>query len=88
MDVDFNILRATMLNWVGRHIHKADIITVDDSGGRDRLVELLQEFTNPTRLDDGMGDCPVFGLGAGTCNSGLTLRRPGNQVVTIENALA
>jgi hypothetical protein len=42
VNIQLNMLRATMMNWIGRHVNRTDVVAVDDSGGGDRLVELLE----------------------------------------------
>jgi hypothetical protein len=42
VNIQLNMLRATMMNWIGRHVNRTDVVAIDDSGGGDRLVELLE----------------------------------------------
>jgi hypothetical protein len=38
MQVNLNMFRALVLNWVGREIHCIDIVTKDDSGSARRMM--------------------------------------------------
>jgi hypothetical protein len=40
--VDFNMLRPLMLYRVGCHVGGTDVVTVDDSGLPDRLMQLRE----------------------------------------------
>jgi hypothetical protein len=43
VNIQLNMLRAMMMmNWIGRHVNRTDVVAVDDSGVGDRLVELLE----------------------------------------------
>jgi hypothetical protein len=39
--INFHMLRALLLNMVGREVHDADIVTVDESAPRRRSLELM-----------------------------------------------
>ena len=36
MNVNLNMLRATMMNWIGSHVDRADIVAIDNGRRRDR----------------------------------------------------
>jgi hypothetical protein len=42
VNIQLNMLRAMMMNWIGRHVNRTDVVVEDDSAGGDRLVELLE----------------------------------------------
>jgi hypothetical protein len=42
VNIQLNMLCATMMNWIDRHVNRTDVVAVDDNGGGDRLVELLE----------------------------------------------
>ena len=74
--VNFNVLRATMMNGVGCHVDSTDIVAVDNRRRSNGDVELLQELAQPTTLGHHMSNITVlcFCIGAGDC--GLTLGGP------------
>lgn len=42
MDVELDVLRASMMNWICRHIHRGDVVAIHHSGhgqGRTELTE-------------------------------------------------
>jgi hypothetical protein len=80
VDVDLDMLRASMMDRVGCHIDSTDVVTVDNGGGVQRDMELLEKLAQPATLD-GMGDNAILSLGARLGHSGLTLGGPGDQVV-------
>jgi hypothetical protein len=65
-----------MLNGVGGEVDGADIVTVDEAGRIQRVVQLLQELPQPGGFGDSVGNNAVLGLGARSRNSGLSLGRP------------
>jgi len=42
MNIYLNMLRATMMNWIGGHVDSTNIIAEDDRRRRDGCVELLK----------------------------------------------
>jgi len=42
VNIYLNMLRATMMNWIGGHVDSTDIVSVDDRRRRDGCVELLE----------------------------------------------
>jgi len=42
VNIYLNMLRATMMNWIGGHEKSTNIITEDDRRRRDGCVELLK----------------------------------------------
>ena len=47
---------ALMLDGVGRHVDRADVVTVDQHGTAKRDIELLEKLSQPGRLSNGVGD--------------------------------
>jgi hypothetical protein len=39
VDVDFDVLRAAVMDWVSRHVNDAHIVTVDNDRTWDGVVE-------------------------------------------------
>jgi hypothetical protein len=64
MYVNFDVLGTPMLNWIGREIDSAHVITVDNRGAVKRMPELLQKITEPTSLGNSSGNSTVFSLSA------------------------
>ena len=53
---------ALMLNGVGRHVDRADVITIDQHGTTKRGMELLEKLSQPGRLSNGVGDSTFLQL--------------------------
>jgi hypothetical protein len=60
MNVDLNVLRATMLHRIGRHVDGGHIVTVDKCGGVKRTMELLQKLPQPTAFRNSMSDNTIL----------------------------
>jgi hypothetical protein len=48
--INLNMLYALVLNEVGREVDGVDVVTVDQSGPRQGVVQLHKQMTKPTRL--------------------------------------
>jgi hypothetical protein len=81
VDVDLDMLHAPMMDQVGCHIDSTDVVTVDNGGGVQRDMDLLEKLAQPAALGDGMGDSVILSIGARPGHRGLTLGGPGDQVV-------
>jgi RNase adaptor protein for sRNA GlmZ degradation len=44
VDVYLNGLRATMLDGIGRHVNSTYVVTIDNSGGLHRKVQVLEKL--------------------------------------------
>ena len=42
VNIYLNMLRATMMNWIGGHVDSTDIVALDNRRRRDGYVELLE----------------------------------------------
>ena len=42
VNIYLNMLRATMMNWIGSHVDSTDIVAVDDRRRRDGCMKLLK----------------------------------------------
>jgi hypothetical protein len=73
VNVDLDVLRASVVDRVGRHIDGTHVVTVDNGGGGQGNMELLKQLADPAALGDGVGDRTVLGLGAGPGDGGLSL---------------
>jgi hypothetical protein len=88
VDVDLDMLGATMMDRVGGHIDRAGIVAVDNGRNSNRDVKLVEKLAQLTTLGDDVGDGSVlrFSTGAGDC--GLALGGPRHQVIAEEEAEA
>jgi hypothetical protein len=73
VNVDLDVLRASVVDRVGRHVDGTHVVTVDNGGGGQGNMELLKQLADPAALGDGVGDRTVLGLGAGPGDGGLSL---------------
>jgi hypothetical protein len=64
MYIKFDVLGTPMLDWVGREVNSAHVITVDNRGTVKRTPKLLQKITEPTSLGNGSSNSTVFSLSA------------------------
>jgi RNase adaptor protein for sRNA GlmZ degradation len=44
VDVYLNGLRVTMLDGIGRHVNSTYVVTIDNSGGLHRKVQVLEKL--------------------------------------------
>lgn len=87
VDIDLNVLGPTVLNRVGGHVHRTDVVIVDYGRRGERVMELLKALPKPTTIDDCMRHCRVLGLHTGARYSSLTLGQLGDEVVTEVDAV-
>ena len=73
VNVDLDMLRATMMDRVGGHIDRADVVTINKRRRSNGDVELLEKLSDPATLGDGVGDRPVLGLSTGVGDRSLPL---------------
>jgi hypothetical protein len=85
VDVDLDVLHATVLNWIGRHVYGTHVVAIDYRRCFHREVQVLEELAQPAALDDNMSHRAIFGLSTRLRHGGLPLRRPRNQIVTQED---
>jgi len=72
VNVYLDVLRATMVNWIGSHVDSADIVTVDNRRRRDGRMELLKQLTKPTSLSHSVRNSTILSLRTRTRNRGLS----------------
>jgi len=58
VNVDLDMLRATMMDRVGGHVDRADVVTINKRRRSNGDVELLEKLSDPATLGDGVGDPP------------------------------
>ena len=88
VNVDLDVLRATMVDKISGHIDNANIVIVNDGRRGNGRVELLEKLTKPTPLAHGMGNRAVLSLSTGTGHRRLALGGPRDQIVAEEDAVA
>jgi len=85
VDVDLDVLGATVVDRVGCHVDSANIVAVDNCGNLQRNVELLKKLPQPEALGNNVSNYLVLGLRTGPGYRGLPFGRPGHQVVSQED---
>ena len=88
VDINLNVLRASVINWIGCHVDNADIVTVDNHRRSNGNIELLQELAQPATLGHHMSNSTVLCFGTGAGDRGLTLGGPRNQIVAEVDTIA
>jgi hypothetical protein len=76
VDIDLNMFRATVMDRIGRHVNRANIVTVDNGCHGVGNMELLKQLAQPTTLGHSMCNCPVLGLSTGARDGRLAFRGP------------
>jgi hypothetical protein len=76
MKVELYVLRPAMVDRIGHHIHRGDVVAVDDGGPGHHDVQLTEQLTEPATLGDGVGDGTIFRLCTGAGHRGLPLGGP------------
>ena len=51
VEVDLHVLHALVLHEIGGEVDHADVVLIDECGAREATVELLEQLTEPGRLD-------------------------------------
>src|SRR6185312_432194 len=87
VDVNLNVLRSSMVNWVSCHIDSTNIVTKDNRSLLERKMKFLKKLTQPTTLSHNMSNCPVLGLGTRMRNCVLPLGLPRHQSITKINTI-
>ena len=81
VDVNLNVLRSSMMNWVSGHIDSTNIVTKDNRSLLERKMKFLKKLAQPTTLSHNMSNCPVLCLSTRTRNCVLPLGFPRHQGV-------
>ena len=74
--INLDVLGALMLDGVGSHVHRADVVTVYQNCTTKGSVELMKKLSQPGRLGDCIGDGAILGFGAGSGDCILPLGGP------------
>jgi hypothetical protein len=88
VDVYLNVLRATMLDGIGRHVNSTYVVTIDNCGGLHQKVQVLEKLAQPAAFSDNVGHRTIFDLSTGSRNGGLALGGTRDQVVAQEDTEA
>jgi len=76
VDVNLNVLRSLMMNWVSGHIDSTNIVTKDNRSLLERNMEFLKKLAQPTTFSHNVSHCPVLCLITRTRNCVLPLGLP------------
>jgi hypothetical protein len=76
VDVQLNVLCATMMNGVGGEVNSEDIVAEDDGGLVNRTGKLREKLTKPSALSNCIGHNTILSLSARPGDDGLALGRP------------
>jgi hypothetical protein len=76
VDVDFDVLRPTMMDRVAGHVDYRDVATECHRCIVDVAVEFAQKLAQPGALGGRIGDITIFNLGAGPGHRRLALAGP------------
>jgi hypothetical protein len=71
--VNLHMLRPLMLNQVGREVHDADVVAVDERALGERAVKLSQELLEPGRLSHAVSNSLVLLLNTRARDNRLSL---------------
>jgi hypothetical protein len=86
--INLNMLGALVLNGVGGEVDDTDVVAIDQSDPRQRVVQHHKQLSKPTRLCHAVGHDAVHRLSARMGDDVLTLRGPGDEVVAQEHCVA
>jgi hypothetical protein len=67
------MLRAAVMNQVGRHVHAGDVVTEDDGSRWHGDAELTQQLAEPAAFSNDVGDGAVLRFSAGIGDRRLPL---------------
>jgi hypothetical protein len=62
VNVQLNVFRSSMMNWIGRHIHCRYIVTEDHCSLGERRAEFVEELPQPDAVSDGISNSTIFSL--------------------------
>jgi hypothetical protein len=88
MKINLHMLGALIQNKVGGEVHDTDIVAIDKCASRRRGLELVEQLTQLGGLSHAIGNGTILDLSAKARDDGLSLGRPGNQVVPQEHRIA
>jgi hypothetical protein len=88
VNVHLHMFGALMLNGVGEHVDRTDVVTIYQGRLRQRSMQFSQELSKPGSFSNGISNNTVFCFSTGARNHVLALGRPGDQVVAEEDSIA
>jgi hypothetical protein len=88
VDVNLDVLHATVLDEVVGHVDRTDIVTEDNSSRRKGAMKLGKKLSKPAALSHDVSHSSILRLGARLRKCGLAFGRPGDQVVTKVDTIA
>jgi len=62
MNINLDVLCATMMDGISSHIYSTNVVIVDNSSLGEGNMKLLKQLTQPTTLSNNMCNCPIFSL--------------------------
>jgi len=71
VDVDLDMLGATVVDRISSHVDGENVVAVDDYSQGNRDVKFLKELPHPAAFGDDMCNSPVFSLSPGVGDHGL-----------------
>ena len=74
VDVNLDVLRATMLNRIGCHVDCTNVVAIDNGRRRNQDVELLKQLSQPAALSNCMCNSPILCLYIRTGHCSLPLQ--------------
>jgi hypothetical protein len=86
--INLNMLVVLVLNGVRGEVDGDDVVAVDESGPRQRVMQLHKQLTKSTRLGHAVDHGAVLRLSARTGDDVLTLRALGDELVAQEYRVA
>jgi len=86
--IDLDVFGALMLHQVCREIQCTDIITINECRTFKGNVQLQKQLTKPGGLGNCVSNGTVLSVSTRTGHSGLSLRRPGNQIISKEQNIS
>jgi hypothetical protein len=86
--INLSMLGVLVLNGIGEEVDGADVVTVDQSGPRDGVVQLNNQLMNPARPCHAVSHGAVLCINAQTRDDVLAHRGPGDMVVTQKHRIA
>ena len=69
VNVNLDVLRATMMNWIGCHVDCTNVVAIDNSHQRNRDMKLLNQLSQLAALSN----CPILCLCTRTGRCSLPL---------------
>jgi hypothetical protein len=64
VNVDLDMLRAPMVNWIRCHVDGTHVVTEDNRGRGEGTWSRLQQLADPTALGDSASKSPILRLSA------------------------